>query len=141
MHFCPKCDNMMHVRISVGEAEEADESASGDPQGAMAYVCPHCGETKEHGDGSEHQSLVYSKNYDIASTFIDAEIINEYTKYDPTLPTIDIIPCANERCLSNEDPDNNPRDIIYIRYNMSELKYVYMCRKCNTTWKSFHDAA
>lgn len=136
MHFCSNCDNMMHVRISVNDSDEAEVVA----QGAMAYVCPHCGEKKEYGDGGEQQSLVYSKNYDIASTFIDSEIINEYTKYDPTLPTIDIIPCANERCPSNEDPENHLRDIIYIRYNVSDLKYVYMCRKCNTTWKSFHDA-
>ena len=28
------------------------------------------------------------------------------------------------------------RDILYVRYNDDELKYIYMCTHCDTTWKS-----
>ena len=65
--------------------------------------------------------------------------INEYTKLDPTLPRTANIKCPNQSCNSNL-PDDNPEkkfnDVIYLRYNDTELKYIYICNNCDTTWKT-----
>tara|TARA_B110000483_G_scaffold110551_1_gene134586 strand:+ start:306 stop:692 length:387 start_codon:yes stop_codon:yes gene_type:complete len=124
---------MMHTRLSTNEnVDEADASTS---SAKLEYACPHCGEVKTiDSTNVDETHMVYSKDYDQAMVETEGDLINEYTKYDPTLPTIRIIPCPNELCISNAT--HIERDILYIRYNHKDLKYVYMCRHCNTTWKS-----
>jgi DNA-directed RNA polymerase subunit M/transcription elongation factor TFIIS len=62
-------------------------------------------------------------------------IINEYTKQDPTLPRIRNINCPNSNCKTNTEEKMKP-EILYIRYDESNLKYIYMCSTCDTTWKT-----
>jgi len=77
-------------------------------------------------------------------------IINKYTKYDPTLPRVNNVLCPNSDCRSNskessmgsdekksEDNDRAaPREILYIRYDNINMKYIYMCCVCDTYWKN-----
>jgi DNA-directed RNA polymerase subunit M/transcription elongation factor TFIIS len=147
-------------------------------------------------------------------------IVNEYTKYDPTLPRINTIKCPNQECSSNgfaggvgktaskaaskaaekaaskleekatkaaskaaekatkaaekaaskaadkkktgleqvleqqeeieeaqaeqqekaqtlvEASGENNREVIYIRYDDINMKYVYLCVHCDTTWRT-----
>jgi hypothetical protein len=76
-------------------------------------------------------------------------IINEYTKYDPTLPRISTINCPNAACESNmvasEAADeeqgtgeisSKKAEIIYIRYDDVNMKYIYLCTHCDTKWKT-----
>ena len=58
-----------------------------------------------------------------------SNIVNEFTKYDPTLPRVKNVPCPNENCA--EDPE---KEIIYIRYDDNNMKYVYLCGACDTIW-------
>ena len=162
MHFCYSCENMMHLRIPVDKGDgnvsnpnSASTSASSHASSAhsnnLFYMCPHCGVTKNIVTDGQNENendinqldnqrananLVYTVNYD--EVYDEIDVINEYTKYDPTLPTTDVIPCPNEACTSNSTDEANrtPRKIIYIRYNKSELLYIYLCKHCNTTWKS-----
>ena len=60
-------------------------------------------------------------------------IINKYTKYDPTLPRINNILCPNPDCETNKG--DKEREIIYIRYDDINMKYVYLCYECNTVWR------
>lgn len=60
-------------------------------------------------------------------------IINKYTKLDPTLPRIDNILCPNHTCVTNTG--EKEREIIYIRYDDVNMKYVYLCSDCDTVWK------
>jgi len=62
----------------------------------------------------------------------------EYTKLDPTLPRIYIVKCQNDRCKTNSvvEAEQTPAEVIYIRYDDSNLKYIYMCVTCDTTWKT-----
>ena len=61
--------------------------------------------------------------------------INSYTKLDPTLPRINTIKCPNSNCKSNTD-DDEKREVIYIRYDDINIKYMYLCAVCDTTWKT-----
>ena len=63
-----------------------------------------------------------------------SHIINKYTKLDPTLPRINNILCPNSECSTNKD--NTEREIIYIRYDDANMKYVYLCSTCDTVWKT-----
>ena len=37
---------------------------------------------------------------------------------------------------SNENENENGREVIYIRYDDINMKYVYLCVHCDTTWKT-----
>ena len=63
-------------------------------------------------------------------------IINKYTKLDPTLPRINNVRCPNASCQTNAIGETKPAEIIYIRYDDANLKYIYICSTCDTTWKT-----
>jgi len=70
-------------------------------------------------------------------------IINQYTKLDPTLPRIYNVKCPNMECKTNHgksedgsDSKSEPNEVIYIRYDDDNLKYLYICVECDTTWKT-----
>jgi DNA-directed RNA polymerase subunit M/transcription elongation factor TFIIS len=185
----------------------------------LIYYCRNCG----HEDTtlstnnicvSDMQLLSSEKKY--------THIVNEYTKFDPTLPRINTIKCPNQDCVSNggvqsmsggggkrkteeekqaaaeskkaateekkrekeaiasakksasqakksaaeaqatlavvkanletliEEEEqqeqheqaeqhtehHNNREVIYIRYDDTNMKYVYLCAHCDTTWRT-----
>jgi DNA-directed RNA polymerase subunit M/transcription elongation factor TFIIS len=55
-------------------------------------------------------------------------MINAFTKFDPTLPHLYTIPCS--KCV-HEKPD-----VVYMRYDDTQLKYVYLCVHCDHSWIS-----
>ena len=68
-------------------------------------------------------------------------MINEYTKNDVTLPRTKTIKCPNQDCKSNKKKENEneneaQQEVIYLRYDDINMKYIYMCVNCNTTWKT-----
>jgi hypothetical protein len=63
-------------------------------------------------------------------------IINPYTKLDPTLPRIYNVKCPNTDCKTNHESTKEPAEIIYMRYDNSNLKYLYLCVSCDYSWKT-----
>jgi uncharacterized protein YdcH (DUF465 family) len=66
-------------------------------------------------------------------------IINQYTKLDPTLPRIYNVNCPNPQCKTNHEvskTEKKPTEVIYVRYDDDNLKYLYICVECDTTWKT-----
>jgi hypothetical protein len=63
-------------------------------------------------------------------------IINKYTKTDPTLPRMYNMVCPNPECQTNIGADKKPTEVIYVRYDDDNLKYLYICSECDTTWKT-----
>ncbi len=63
-------------------------------------------------------------------------IINEYTKLDPTLPRVYNIKCPNGSCKTKTDPEKFKDEVVYVRYDGANLKYLYMCSTCDTIWKT-----
>ena len=60
---------------------------------------------------------------------------NPYILDDPTLPRLKNLKCINSECITNQNDEINS-DIIYIKYNHENLKYLYICTKCKTSWKN-----
>jgi hypothetical protein len=43
--------------------------------------------------------------------------------------------CTNGACATNHGDNKVARDIIQIRYDDTNIKYVYLCSTCDTIWK------
>jgi aspartate carbamoyltransferase regulatory subunit len=103
---------------------------SDDPN-KLVYYCRKCG---------NEDKLLAIENVCVSKTHIKkseqsfSHIINKYTKLDPTLPRVNTILCPNPDCLTNTDA--KAREIIYIRYDDSNMKYIYVCSDCDTVWQT-----
>ena len=119
MHFCIVCNNMYYLRIDEQNPNKLD------------YYCRNCG----HEDKLlAHDNMCVSKTYIKKNDQSFNHIINEYTKLDPTLPRVTTILCPNSECETNTK--NIKREIIYIRYDDTNMKYVYLCSECSTIWQT-----
>jgi DNA-directed RNA polymerase subunit M/transcription elongation factor TFIIS len=97
----------------------------------LIYYCRNCGneDTNINSDTISISKTQFKKGEQKYS-----HIINKYTKLDPTLPRIDRILCPNKECETNTK--NVKREIIYIRYDDVNMKYIYMCSTCDKVWKT-----
>jgi hypothetical protein len=121
MHFCAVCNNMYYIKIS-----EASSNT-------LMYYCRKCG---DENDTITVENVSLSKiNIKMGTDQHFSNVINKYTKLDPTLPRITHIACPNNVCSTNSAEDPTPREIIYIRYDDANIKYVYLCATCDTAWK------
>ena len=118
MHFCNNCENMYYIRIDSNDTNK------------LIYYCRNCG---------NEDTLLTNNNFIISKSKLNnneeeySHIINEYTKLDPTLPRINKIKCPNSECETNKS--NTEREIIYIRYDDINMKYIYLCSTCDCVWK------
>lgn len=123
MHFCDKCNNMYYLKLSEDDSDK------------LIYYCRNCG---------NEDDILTKENMCVLDTAVRqteqrySQSINEFTKFDPTLPRINTIRCPNDECPSNNDDEGSvsDREVIYIRYDDINMKYIYMCAKCNTIWKT-----
>jgi hypothetical protein len=104
-----------------------------DPNNAnkLVYYCRHCGNVDET---LSVDNVTVSKIQLKKSEQEFSHIINKYTKLDPTLPRVNNILCPNANCKTNTE--DAPKEIIYIRYDDTNMKYVYLCSTCDTVWKT-----
>ena len=117
MHFCIECNNMYYIRIS-------DDNSN-----KLIYYCRNCG-------NEDHTLTVDNVNISSIQVKNEAQLnsINKYTKLDPTLPRISNVLCPDPECPTNKE--GVPREIIYIRYDDVNMKYVYLCSECDTVWQT-----
>ena len=119
MHFCSNCKNMYYIRINSDNTNQ------------LVYYCRNCG---------NEDKLLAVNNVCVSKTQIKKSeqsfnhIINKYTKLDPTLPRVNNILCPNHDCSTNTK--GTEKEIIYIRYDDINMKYVYLCSECDTVWKT-----
>ena len=119
MHFCSKCQNMYYIRIDSNNTNN------------LVYYCRNCG---------NEDNMILSENSVVCKISLKKDeqtfehIVNKYTKLDPTLPRTNKILCPNQNCDTNKK--DTPREILSIRYDNINIKYVYMCSTCNTIWKT-----
>lgn len=120
MHFCNNCGNMYYIRIK-----------DNDNENNLIYYCRKCGNEDEN---------IGKENVVVSTTNIKKNkqkfhhLINKYTKLDPTLPRINNIKCPNKSCITNQEDTKIENEIIYIRYDDENMKYVNLCVHCDTIW-------
>ena len=116
MNFCKVCDNMYYMKIKEDETE------------ALIYYCKNCGMEE---DNLVLTNLCVSRTEEVNSTQ-KTNKINEYTIHDPTLPHIYTMKCPNDQCeVYSKD---KKQDVIYMRVDDVNMKYLYLCTVCETKW-------
>jgi len=142
MHFCSVCANMYYISIT--------------PENELQYYCRNCG----HIDNTIAAENICVSKVNVKHTTTQqsfSQVVNKYTKFDPTLPRIHTIRCPNDECPSNivsargsgrsavaaasaaassGEKKNTKNEIIYVRYDDTNLKYVYLCAKCDKVWNT-----
>ena len=127
MHFCPKCGNMYYLKLL-----ENDENK-------LIYYCRNCGNEDTSLISNLNNLYVSKSNIKIKMNY--RNVINKYTKLDPTLPRISNIDCPNQDCICNKGASETKgekveKEILYIRYDDSNMKFVYLCAHCDTIWNT-----
>lgn len=117
MHFCDKCQNMYYIRIN------------SDNTNKLVYYCRNCG---NEDSTLSIDNVCVSKTQLKKSDQTFDHIINKYTRLDPTLPRTSKILCPNSNCTTNTK--DTEREIIYIRYDDTNMKYAYLCDTCLNVW-------
>ena len=114
MKFCPTCDNLFYLTID-------DDT--------VQYTCKKCGTIEYIQEDCTISNIFCNQQRQNVQNSV-----NQYTKLDPTLPRINFLKCPNGSCENHEDRED--REIIYVRYDNVQLKYIYICPKCDTVWES-----
>ena len=122
MHFCSNCQNMYYIKLG-------DDDCN-----SIIYYCKNCGNSDSNL--LDTNKCILKENINKNDSKFD-NFINEYTKLDITLPRINYIKCPNEKCNSNEASfDPTLREILYIRYDDTNMKYLYLCSHCDYKWST-----
>ena len=131
MKFCTECQNMYYISI-----DEANPNN-------LNYYCRFCGHKDEE---ISQNGVVVLKTQLKKSEQKFNHMVNKYTKYDPTLPRKTSMKCPNELCNDQSAAATATAataaataagsDIIYLRYDDENMKYLYICSNCNFTWKT-----
>jgi DNA-directed RNA polymerase subunit M/transcription elongation factor TFIIS len=115
MKFCPICRYYLYL--------ETDEQTCN-------RLCRNCGYKEKEENGSLiSETLVKertSEGYKI--------LLNEFTRQDSTLPHLKTMKCHREDCKSNGG--GAEKDVIYIKYDSENLKYLYICNVCGEYWRT-----
>ena len=113
-NFCDDCNNTMYIYLEKETSE-------------LYLYCKTC-QNKIKYEGK----LIYNNDHtiDISESINN----NKYINYDITLPHIksDNIKCPNEDCKSIVN--NLESDIIFIKYDKNNMKYIYTCNYCGQKW-------
>lgn len=118
MEFCSICDNMLNLSVN----EEGD---------TLMYTCKACKTSQPCGDSFD--ACIYKANYGGNEKVFYDLFINKYTFEDPTLPRVNNIQCPREECVCHTKKNITP-EVIYVRYNDADMKYIYLCCHCKLAW-------
>lgn len=121
MKFCTECSNMLYISINEEDSNK------------LTYYCRNCG-YKDNTVAEDSMCILNSQLKKGEQNF--NHIINEYTKFDNTLPCIYNVHCPSSTCKSNTNETKTFPEVIYMRYDDANLKYLYICSECDTVWKT-----
>ena len=123
MQFCSVCNNMYYLRLGGTEQDSQDE---------LVYYCRNCG----HEDASLSAQGVCALETHIGGGASQSyeQKISKFTRDDPTLPRTSEIKCPRSDCPSHKSGGTN--DVIYLRYDDKQIRYLYICTACEAMWKT-----
>ena len=119
MRFCVNCNNKLYTSLHNDQSDK------------LVYYCRNCG-NQDTTLSTDNVTILKVQLKKSEQEF--SHIINKYTKMDPTLPRVNNILCPNAECKTNTE--DTPKEIIYIRYDDVNMKYVYLCSTCDCVWKT-----
>ena len=117
MQFCEVCRNMLYTRL--------DEDKN------MINYCKNCNNSVVHTVADGSKVLIQDNKIDDITKY--SQYINPNIQSDPTLPRVNNISCPNTECSKKEE---EPNEVIYVKYDFQNMRYLYHCCYCNQFWKS-----
>jgi DNA-directed RNA polymerase subunit M/transcription elongation factor TFIIS len=137
MNFCPKCENYLY--LEQGSQEVDLPTGKKQKQYFLNRRCRTCGYVEvDHQGGLVNETIVQeraSEGYKI--------LLNEFTRQDPTLPHVTTLPCPNTKGnpekglpICQTYTEGRPRDVIIIKYDAQNMKFLYICNVCGEQWRS-----
>jgi hypothetical protein len=120
-HMCSICNYYMPL---VPKATTKEQKT-----GELIRCCKNCGNTEDEKKGLVMEMVIQDEASDAYKVFV-----NEFTKTDPRLPHVSTLKCPNLTCPSRKGEAES--DVIYIKYDTANLKFLYICNICDTQWKS-----
>ena len=122
--FCTICKYYLYLEQTEKKGDN-DETIM-----ILRRICRNCGFQEEDNKGGLILEIDLkektSEGYKI--------LMNEFTKQDPTLPHVNTIKCPNVGCDTNKSGKEN--DVIYLKYDAINMKFLYICNVCDTQWRS-----
>lgn len=152
--FCKICRYYLYLEeVSVVDDEKGDQESK---KKELRRVCRNCGYQEQMKGG-----LILEIDLKEKTSEGYKILMNEFTKDDPTLPHVHNLRCPSRACPSNKGrayPIDNPAadaaaaapapqapnedkgevesDVIYLKYDAINMKYLYICNVCDTKWRS-----
>ena len=120
-HMCPICEYYMPLT--------QDPKSTTEKAGDLYRVCRNCGHTENQKQGLVMETVIQGQSSEAYKVFL-----NEFTKEDPRLPHVKNLQCPNESCKSRTKQAEP--DILYIKYDKENMKYIYICTVCDFSWRS-----
>jgi DNA-directed RNA polymerase subunit M/transcription elongation factor TFIIS len=127
MNFCPICEYMLYI-----ETYYEDENKTNPKSMKVRNVCKNCGYTASLEN--KDKAIMISNTTTAIGNVDVSSFINENIIHDPTIPHVNNIHCPNNDCDSNKEKKGN--DVMIVRYDNTNLKYLYHCANCRHTWKN-----
>jgi len=115
MKWCPTCNNYLYHDVEGGN---------------LRRKCLKCAYSEEDTEGG----LVVETRVKGSVAEGYKILLNEFTHLDPTLPHVKNIKCPKQDCPSNTE--GKERDVIYLKYDKENLKFLYICNVCHINWRS-----
>lgn len=128
MQFCPTCDNKLNMRT----AQDKDTGVC-----KVFLYCKNCTYSRALDHTVADGMCMYRSNYSKDHPLYFRSLVNKFTPYDRTLPRSIDVPCPKEGCTSHQLQDGDaPNEVVYIRYDDENVRYLYMCCCCKTCWRT-----
>ena len=122
MEFCDSCQNKLNIKWRNSDDEDKFK--------ILIYYCTTCGNIKEFSKNTIINPKLYFQSYEIDKSYITFN--NELLCSDPTLQKINN---SDIKCPTCIDLPQEKQDIIYYIYDNSNMKYLYICCHCKSSWK------
>lgn len=135
MNFCPVCDYLLFIETYYDEKIEKKTTSGENIR--VRNICKNCGHKDDIDNENDDEKLIMISNTTNAIDNVDvSSFMNKYTIHDKTTPHVDNIPCQNLECVTLQDGSTVTNDVMFVRYDHINLKYLYQCVHCHHTWKN-----
>ena len=123
--FCPVCRYYLYLK----EEETQEEKKSETKEKILLRLCRNCGYQERRMGG-----LILEIDLKEKTSEGYKILMNQFTDQDPTLPHVNTIKCPNTNCDTNTS--NKEKDVIYLKYDAVNMKFLYICNVCKAHWRS-----
>ena len=119
MFFCENDNNMLYIKVNNND---------------LKYYCKLCLTEYDLKNLKGSTKCIYKQNYNI-NKYSYKTFLNDNIFEDKTLPVINNLECINSDCITHKDK-KIIKEVLYIKYNTIDMKFIYFCNHCKTKWFS-----